>query len=88
MISLKFEFCNIYKRQRREHTLGARGLSRALISLILHASYVSYIYAASSRRRRRRSFPAFTKACRESTSGTQGTENIAEENIFKFHIVP
>ena len=34
--------------------LGARGLSRALISLILHASIL-------------------TKACRESTSGTQGT---------------
>ena len=33
------------KKNTQYGTLGARGLSHALISLILHASYVSYILA-------------------------------------------
>ena len=42
-------------------TLGAGGLSRALISLVLHASYVSYIFTALP-----------PSGCRERTSGIQG----------------
>ena len=38
-------------------TLGTRGLSRALISLIFHACYVSYIFAA----RRSSAVPDFSR---------------------------
>ena len=56
---------NLYPIPKQD-SLGARGLSCARISLILHTTYVSYIFLYFLSR-------LLTKACRERTSGTQST---------------